>query len=59
MSDVRNEDWTKTQTWDLPRTIAGLRTVVDLRSLPHLPCWEACPLELRVEIQQAIDAGIH
>ena len=57
MSDMLNEDWIKTQTWDLPKTLNGIRTLGDLRALPHLPSWQACPEDLKQQILDAIERG--
>ena len=45
-----NADWIKTRTWDLPRTVEGMRAMFgdDWREqIEKLPAWQAAPPELR------------
>lgn len=66
---VRNEDWVRLRTWDLPTTLDGLLVQLDvlhasesiqraaLRRLRELPCYEAVPTQLAAAIEEHISGG--
>lgn len=55
-----NADWIKSRTWDLPRTVEGVLSVIGRDKWEHfktLPAYKACPPHLAHDIDAYIKAN--